>query len=67
MRGMEFNLAYGIYFGKSRVDLCVVVGRFVAVCDDLAAATDKLVCCGWAFSGGFGNFVPLREKNPGEI
>jgi len=47
--------------------LCAVVGRFVAVCDDLVAAADKLVCRGWAFSGGFEDFVPLGEKKAGKI
>ena len=54
-------------FRQQQTSLCVAVGRFVAVCDDLAAAADKLVCRGWAFSGGFEDFVPLGEKKAGKI
>ena len=47
--------------------LCVAVGRFVAARDDLAAAADKLMCRGWAFSGSFEDFVPLGEEKSGKI
>ena len=47
--------------------MCAAAERFPAARDGAAAATDKLVCRGWAFFGGFEKFVPLGEENSGEI